>query len=149
MTTFPTPPEPEPTVYLKPSELVGQTPPLIFEILRVGEGDTQFGPKWYVNVAGPDDGDYCIAWKQGDDAARDQLLLPLVRDTEAKRLQAGILFSLYRTGPGGKVITLGPPLDGGVLYAQSQLAATEAAAQPAAAAAQPAAAAADGEDIPF
>ena len=139
--SFPVPPDPEPTTYLKPSELVSHEPPYVFTILRVGEGDTAFGPKWYVNVEGPAEGDFCISWKQGEGGVagteRDNLLLPLQRASADGTLTPGITFSLYRTGPGGKVITLGPAKDGAVPYQQTELTpegnAAEVAAEQAAA----------------
>ena len=139
MTTFPTPAPPEPTTYLKSSELVKADPPLSFELLRVGEGTTQYGDKFYVSVVGPADGDFTISWKQGDNQQRDELLTELVGKSSDKTLERGLRFSLYRTGPGGKVITLGPPLDGAVPFEQTTLAADESTTD----------AQAEGDDIPF
>lgn len=127
MTTFPTPDAPTPNAYLKPSELVDQTPPLSFGLLRVGKSQTQYGDQFYVSVAGPTDGDFTLTWKAAtaDDSQavkdRDQLLGGLVDQTNAQTLQRGVRFSLYRTGGGGRVITIGPAVDGAVPFEQTTL----------------------------
>lgn len=156
MTTFPTPDAPTPNAYLKPSELVDQAPPLSFGLLRVGKSQTQYGDQFYVSVAGPTDGDYTLTWKAAgpDDSQavkdRDQLLGGLVDQTNAQTLQKGVRFSLYRTGGGGRVITIGPALDASVPFEQTTLDEQAVGAESSTQAKDAMAAApADAEDIPF
>jgi hypothetical protein len=116
-TELPVPAAPSENDYLKAGELVDVEPPYVFNITRVGEGSTQFGPKWFLTVDGPDPAqEYVISFKQGDDD-RDAVLKPLCEQKGGLDVKA----SLYRTGKGGRTITVGAPKADAVPFAKAQV----------------------------
>lgn len=113
--TMPVPAEATESTFVKASELVDAVPPWRFSVTRIGEGETKYGSRWYVQVrAANDAGEATIGFSQ-DDNTRNDVIMAMSEHLRHNK-GSSIFVSLHRTGAGGSTITLGPAKADSVAY---------------------------------